>query len=173
MHNFDRETVLQVKDTLDMARESGLMIATAESCTGGLVAAALTSVAGSSMVFERGFVTYSNRAKMELLGVPGGLIEEHGAVSEQVARAMAEGALKHSRADLAVSITGIAGPGGGSPDKPVGLVHFACAARDGATMAIRFNYGDPGRAEVRYQAMHTALGLLRQQMAGNYPSAIA
>ncbi len=169
MLELDRETVIEVKDTLDMAREGGLMIATAESCTGGLVAAALTSVAGSSLVFERGFVTYSNRAKMEMLGVPGELIEAHGAVSEQVARAMAEGALAHSRADLSVAITGIAGPTGGTPEKPVGLVHFASAARDGETMAIHFRFADEGRNGVRFQALLTALGLLRQQMAGNYP----
>ncbi len=167
---LDRETIIEVKDTLDMAREAGLMIATAESCTGGLVAAALTSVPGSSSVFERGFVTYSNQSKTELLGVEAALIEEHGAVSEQVARAMAEGVLERSRADLAVSVTGIAGPGGGSRKKPVGLVHFACAARDGETIAIRFNYGDIGRGEVRMQALLSALGLLRQQMAGSYPS---
>ncbi len=170
MFDFDRDTIIEVKDTLDMAREAGLMIATAESCTGGLVAAALTSVAGSSLVFERGFVTYSNEAKEELLGVPRDLIEAHGAVSEQVARAMAEGALARSRADLTVSITGIAGPGGGTPEKPVGLVHFASAARDGETIAIYFKFGDIGRAEVRFQALQTALGLLRQQMAGSYPT---
>ncbi len=169
MFELDRETVIEVKDTLDMAREGGLMIATAESCTGGLVAAALTSVAGSSLVFERGFITYSNRAKMEMLGVPGELIEAHGAVSEQVARAMAEGALAHSRADLSVAITGIAGPTGGTPEKPVGLVHFASAARDGETMAIHFRFAGEERNGVRFQALLTALGLLRQQMAGNYP----
>ena len=106
----------------------GLKAATAESCTGGMVAAALTAIAGSSSVVDRGFVTYSNEAKAEMLGVPPELIDAHGAVSQAVARAMAEGALKHSRAQVAVAITGIAGPGGGSPDKPVGLVHFACAA---------------------------------------------
>ncbi|HHN67343.1 MAG TPA: CinA family protein, partial [Thermopetrobacter sp.] len=111
MFEFDRDTIIEVKETLDMAREAGLMIATAESCTGGLLAAALTAVAGSSTVFERGFVTYSNEAKTDLLDVPAKLIEEHGAVSEQVARDMAEGALRHSKADLTVSITGIAGPG--------------------------------------------------------------
>ncbi len=166
---FDRDTIIEVKDTLDMAREAGLMIATAESCTGGLVAAALTAVPGSSKVFERGFVTYSNAAKMELLGVAEDVLQAHGAVSEQVARLMAEGALEHSRADVSVSITGIAGPTGGTREKPVGLVHFASAARDGETIAVRFNFGDVGRAEVRHQALLTALALLRQQMAGSYP----
>jgi len=110
---------------------AGRMVATVESCTGGLVAGALTAVAGSSAVLERGFVTYSNEAKSELVGVPAGLIEAHGAVSAEVARAMAEGGLARSRADIAVAITGIAGPGGGTDSKPVGLVHFACATRDG------------------------------------------
>ena len=166
---FDRDIILEVKDTLDMARESGLMIATAESCTGGLLAGALTAVPGSSQVFERGFVTYSNEAKMELLGVAEDVLRAHGAVSEQVARLMAEGALARSRADVTVSVTGIAGPTGGTPEKPVGLVHFASAARDGETIAARFNYGDAGREEVRRQAVLTALALLRQQMAGSYP----
>ncbi len=170
MFEPDRETLIEVKDVLDMAREAGLMIATAESCTGGLVAAALTSAAGASTVFERGFVTYSNEAKTEMLGVPPELIAAHGAVSEQVARAMAEGALARSRADISVSVTGIAGPGGGSREKPVGLVHFAAAARDGETIAVRFNFGDTGRNEVRFQSLLTALDLLRRQMAGNYPS---
>lgn len=143
----------------------GWMLATAESCTGGLVSAAITSVAGSSDWFERGFVTYSNEAKTELLGVPGELIAQHGAVSEQVARAMAEGALAHSRAHMAVSITGIAGPAGGSADKPVGTVWFAFASRDasGAVQcdaALRRFDGD--RAAVRAQAAALALEHLCQ-----------
>ena len=177
MFEFDRDTIIEVKETLDMAREAGLKIATAESCTGGLLAAALTSVAGSSTVFERGFVTYSNAAKMELLDVEPDVLETHGAVSEQTARQMAEGALAHSRADLAVSITGIAGPGGGSVEKPVGLVHFACAARDGETLAMRRLFtsreGEITREEVRHEAVLAALALLRQQMNGSYPSAFA
>ena len=118
---FDREVTLAVKDVLDLAREAGLMIATAESCTGGLIAAALTSIAGSSAVVERGFVTYSNEAKMELLGVEAATLELHGAVSEAVARAMAEGALANSRADIAVSVTGVAGPDGGTRKSPSAL----------------------------------------------------
>ena len=112
---------------LDLARERGIMIATAESCTGGLVAGAICSISGASDVFERGFVTYTNRAKSEMLGVPGDLIADHGAVSEPVARMMAEGALRESHGHVAVAITGVAGPGGGSPMKPVGTVHFAVA----------------------------------------------
>jgi len=112
---------------LDRFRERGWMLATAESCTGGLIAACLTEISGSSDVVERGFVTYSNEAKSELLGVPAEAIRAHGAVSAEVAQAMAEGALAHSRAQVAVSVTGVAGPGGGSEEKPVGLVHFGLA----------------------------------------------
>ena len=135
-------------------------IATAESCTGGLVAGLLTSVPGSSAVVERGFVTYSNAAKTDLVGVPVDLIAAHGAVSEPVARAMAEGALGRSRADAAVAITGIAGPGGGSADKPVGLVHFALAATGAPTRAVERRFGDPGRAEIRRLSVEQALELL-------------
>lgn len=137
----------------------GLMLATAESCTGGLVSAALTAVAGASAVVERGFVTYSNQAKTEMLGVPAALIARHGAVSEPVARAMAEGALAHSRAHLALAITGIAGPGGGSDGKPVGLVHMAVAARDGGTLhRAEVFAGD--RDAVRLGAALTVLEML-------------
>ncbi|KIL98987.1 C-terminal domain of CinA type S Protein Implicated in DNA repair function with RecA and MutS [Paramagnetospirillum magnetotacticum MS-1] len=141
------------------AGQRGERIATAESCTGGLVAAALTAIAGSSSVVERGFVTYSNEAKTEMLGVPAPLIATHGAVSREVAVAMAEGALAHSRADAAVSITGIAGPDGGSEDKPVGLVHFALARRGCPTRHARHVFtGD--RDAVRLQAALAALDLL-------------
>ncbi|WP_243368591.1 CinA family protein [Microvirga solisilvae] len=138
----------------------GLKIATAESCTGGLVAALLTEIAGSSAVVERGFVTYSNEAKTELIGVPADLIVAHGAVSEPVARAMAEGALAHSRADVAVGITGIAGPGGGTEKKPVGLVHFGLARKGAATIHLERRYGDLGRENVRRSAVEDALTLL-------------
>jgi len=136
--------------------------ATAESCTGGLVAGAITAIAGSSAWFERGFVTYSNEAKAELLGVPPGLIDVHGAVSMPVARAMAEGALAHSPADLAVAITGVAGPGGGTADKPVGMVCLAWARRGGETDAVMLQL--PGdRAAVRAAAVAAALrGLLER-----------
>lgn len=146
---------------LQAARAAGLKVATAESCTGGMVAAALTDIAGSSDVFERGFVTYSNAAKAELLDVdpaltgPGG----PGAVSEAVARAMAAGALRRSRADIAVSVTGIAGPGGGTAGKPVGLVHFGWAVRDGASGADRRIFAG-GREEIRSAATQHALALL-------------
>ena len=144
---------------LSACRAAGLMAATAESCTGGLVAAALTAIAGSSDVVERGFVTYSNRAKTAMLGVPATLLEAHGAVSEPVARAMAEGALAHSAAGIAVAVTGIAGPGGGSAAKPVGLVHFACA-RTGTMTVARHRIFAGDRDAVRLQAALTALALL-------------
>lgn len=145
---------------LAAARQRHLKIATAESCTGGLVSAALTDIAGSSDVFERGFVTYSNEAKMQLLGVQASTIAEHGAVSEQTARAMAEGALKNSLADIAVSVTGVAGPGGGTPQKPVGLVHFAIAIKDKPTQADHHHFGDVGRTSIRSQSVDIALRLL-------------
>jgi nicotinamide-nucleotide amidase len=140
--------------------ERGVMCATAESCTGGMVAAAITDVAGSSAWFDRGFVTYANEAKCELLGVPAATIARHGAVSEATARAMAEGALARSRAFIAVAVTGIAGPGGGSPEKPVGTVCFAWAVRDAPTQAATRRF-DGGRAAVRRAAAAEALhGLL-------------
>jgi nicotinamide-nucleotide amidase len=153
------EPAIAPADLLERYRRAGKKIATAESCTGGMVAAALTDIAGSSDVVERGFVTYSNEAKTELIGVPADLIRRVGAVSAEVAQAMAEGALAHSHADMAVSITGIAGPGGGTPTKPVGLVWFGLAKRAGATMIEKRQFaGD--RAQVRQQAVATALVLL-------------
>jgi nicotinamide-nucleotide amidase len=139
--------------------EKGWMMATAESCTGGLVAAAITDVSGSSAVLDRGFVTYSNAAKVEMLGVPHELILAHGAVSPEVARAMAEGALRHSKAQVSVAITGIAGPNGGSELKPVGLVHFACATPSG-TVHLEKRFGDLGRDGIRKAAVATALQLV-------------
>jgi nicotinamide-nucleotide amidase len=159
---FEAELVARAAALLELYRGRGLMLATAESCTGGLVAALLTEVAGSSNVVERGFVTYSNEAKTELLGVPADLIGQHGAVSEVVARAMAEGALVHSRADRTVAVTGIAGPGGGSPQKPVGLVHFASARRGGAVVHVERRFGDLGRGGVRRAALLEALRLLEE-----------
>ena len=150
-------------DTLTLARKvndrlivAGHMMVTAESCTGGLIAAALTSVAGSSRMLYGGFVTYDNRAKIEMIGVPEALIEAHGAVSEEVARAMAEGALKAAGVDLAVSVTGIAGPGGGSQTKPIGLVHFGLAIA-GETLHRREEFGDAGRDLVRQMSVRVAL----------------
>jgi len=144
---------------VETAAARGLTVAAAESCTGGLVTGALTSVAGSSAVVDRGFVTYSNAAKSELLGIPAELIDRHGAVSEQVARAMAEGALARSAARVSVAVTGVAGPGGGSADKPVGLVHFA-AASPGALIHAERRFGDIGREAVRLDSVRVALGLL-------------
>lgn len=153
------ELIAAAQAVLDSHQQSGTLVACAESCTGGLVAAALTSIAGSSAVMDRGFVTYSNQAKTEMLGVPAALIEAHGAVSAEVAVAMARGALAHSRADRTVAITGVAGPGGGSPDKPVGLVHFAAGRRDGAVTATARHFsGD--RDQIRLRAALTALSLL-------------
>lgn len=156
----------EAERVLAAARRRKLTIATAESCTGGLIAGCLTEIAGSSDVVERGYVVYSNAAKSEALGVPAALIERHGAVSEEVARAMAEGALAHSRADLAIAVTGVAGPGGGSPEKPVGLVHLALARRDGPTEARRMQYGDLGRSRVREETVATALEMLLAAMPG-------
>lgn len=137
-----------------------VMIVTAESCTGGLVAALLTSIPGSSAVVDRGFVTYSNDAKIEMLAVDPKLLARVGAVSAEVAAAMAKGALARSRADVAVSITGIAGPGGGSVDKPVGLVHFAASRRGGEQLRLERRFGDLGRDDVRLAATETALELI-------------
>ena len=144
----------------------GIMVATAESCTGGMVAAALTDVPGSSAVVDRGFVTYTNEAKQEMLGVPMALIEKHGAVSGEVVRAMARGALLHSRADIAVSVTGIAGPTGGTAEKPVGLVWFGYADAQGLVRAERRVFTTGSRDFVRTKATETALALIFSQLSG-------
>ena len=144
------------------AKAKALKIATAESCTGGLVAAAITAIPGASAVLERGFVTYSNEAKTEMLGVPAELIERRGAVSQEVALAMVEGALKNSRADIAVAVTGVAGPDGGSEQKPVGLVHIAAAKRGGARLHEERRFGDIGRNEVQAESAVAALALLQK-----------
>jgi len=149
---------------LDICRARGSRIATAESCTGGLVAGLLTELPGSSDVVERGFVTYSNEAKQECLGVSAALLQQYGAVSEPVARAMAEGALVHSRTDLAVSVTGVAGPGGGSATKPVGLVHLGVSRAGGITLHREYRFGDIGRGEVRMKAVEAALALLLESL---------
>lgn len=151
---------MSVEALLSAARAAGLRIATAESCTGGMVAAALTDIPGSSDVVDRGFVTYSNAAKIEMLGVLQTTLAAHGAVSEAVAREMAEGAVAHSRADLAVSITGIAGPGG-SEFKPEGRVCFGLARKGRATVTETVEFGALGRAQVRLAARDHALALLR------------
>jgi nicotinamide-nucleotide amidase len=161
---FPEDIQTLAKQIITEATAKGLMAATAESCTGGLVAGALTEIAGSSAVVDRGFVTYSNEAKSDLVAVPADLIEAHGAVSEPVARAMAEGAVARSRAAVSVSITGIAGPGGGSAEKPVGLVHFAAAGPAGV-IHVEKRFGDIGREAVRLESVRVALGLLRDRIS--------
>jgi nicotinamide-nucleotide amidase len=158
--SIDARLVAQAAELLQACRDRGVTLVTAESCTGGLIAATLTAVPGSSDVVERGFVTYSNASKSEMLGVPVWLIERHGAVSEDVARALAGGALTHSRATLALAVTGIAGPDGGSADKPVGLVHFAAGKREGAISHERVLFGDIGRSEVRRLSVERGLRLI-------------
>jgi nicotinamide-nucleotide amidase len=158
----DRETEAAATALLDLCKSKKLMVATAESCTGGLVAGALTDIAGSSAVVDRGFVTYTNEAKHQMLGVPNATIERHGAVSRETAEAMVRGALGHAHADLAVSITGIAGPGGGTADKPVGLVHFAAASRGGDLIHRERRFGDIGRGEVRRRSVLQALSMLTE-----------
>ena len=162
----DAELLARAEALVAAYAAAGLTIATAESCTGGLVAGLLTAVPGSSAVVERGFVTYSNEAKAEAIGVPMDLIRQHGAVSEPVARAMAAGALSASRATVAVAITGIAGPGGGSAEKPVGLVHFGLARLGGEVRHLERRYGDLGRADIRRAAVADALGLLEEALGG-------
>jgi nicotinamide-nucleotide amidase len=152
---------------LAACRARGLKIATAESCTGGLVAGALTDIAGSSDVVDRGFVTYSNEAKGGMLGVPASTLASHGAVSRPTAEAMAVGALARSPTDLAVAVTGIAGPGGGTPEKPVGLVHFVAAARDGRRDHQERHFGDIGRADVRRRSVLVALQMLEELANGS------
>jgi len=145
----------QAAALIALCRTRGKKIATAESCTGGLVAALLTEIPGASAVVDRGFVVYSNEAKQELLGVPAATLAAFGA-----ARAMARGAVAHSHADFAVAVTGVAGPDGGTPEKPVGLVHFACAGADGSVVTLERRYGDLGRAAIRLASVATALEML-------------
>ena len=152
------------RQVIETALVRGLMIATAESCTGGLIAGALTAVPGSSTVLERGFVTYSNAAKTGMLGVPADLIDRHGAVSEPVARAMAAGAVERSGASVSVSVTGIAGPDGGSDDKPVGLVHFGATGPAGL-IHVEHRFGDLGREGIRLESVRVALRLLLDRIA--------
>lgn len=156
---FPPDLMAQAAAIVAQARARGLTLTTAESCTGGLVAAALTEIAGSSSVFERGLITYSNAVKAELLGVPEAVLDEHGAVSAACALAMAEGALSRSGADMAVSVTGIAGPGGATSLKPVGLVHFALARRSFDTASVERRFGDTGRGAVRMASVAQALAM--------------
>jgi nicotinamide-nucleotide amidase len=163
------ELAAGVRRVLDACRSRGLKLATAESCTGGLVVAALTDIAGSSDVVEAGFVVYSNDAKQAMVGVPAPTLDAFGGVSRQTAEAMARGALERAKVDLAVAITGIAGPGGGTPTKPVGLVHFAAVARDGRLIRREQRYGAVGRAEVRLRSVIEALEML-EELAGGQSS---
>ncbi|MPZ36888.1 MAG: nicotinamide-nucleotide amidohydrolase family protein [Rhizobiales bacterium] len=152
----------QATALLDLCRRSKLRIATAESCTGGLIAATLTEIPGSSDVVDRAFVTYSNEAKQAMLDVPIATLRQFGAVSRETAEAMATGALANSPAELVVSVTGIAGPGGGSTDKPVGLVHFAAASKRGQLIHHQRRFGDIGRSHVRQASVVEALAMLRE-----------
>jgi nicotinamide-nucleotide amidase len=164
---FDAQLLHDAAELLELCKSSDVILATAESCTGGLIAGCLTEIAGSSAVVDRGFVTYSNEAKTEMLGVPAMLISLDGAVSEPVAKAMAEGALARSNADITIAVTGVAGPGGGTRDKPVGLVHFACAGRGRST--FRHHEIFPGnRAAVRDATVQTALSILRRAVTEGF-----
>ena len=162
---FARDLIARATDLIARYRAAGLMAATAESCTGGLIAGLLTEIPGSSNVLERGFVVYSNAAKEELLGVPAETLASYGAVSSETAVAMAEGALRASRAEVAVSVTGIAGPDGGTATKPVGLVHFACARRGQPTVAREERFGDIGREAVRLASVRIGLDLLEAALS--------
>ena len=161
---FSPELLKLAETILAEARERGLRIATAESCTGGLVAGVLTEIPGSSDVFEQGWVTYSNQAKQQELGVPEDTLRIFGAVSEATARAMAHGALNRAPVDISVSVTGVAGPGGGSAEKPVGLVHFAAARRGHEIVHEERRFGTLSRYDIRMQSVEVALNLLRQQL---------
>ncbi len=155
----------KAREVLDACREADSMLAIAESCTGGLLAGALTEIAGSSDVVERGFVTYSNESKSQMLGVPPELISRHGAVSEPVAHAMAEGALARSDARLSIAVTGVAGPGSDSDAKPAGLVHLACARAGKGAIHESHEFGDIGRDAVRRAAVEAALNLISRRLA--------
>jgi nicotinamide-nucleotide amidase len=161
----EQDLIEPARALLDLCRAKKLVIAAAESCTGGLLAATLTEIPGSSQVFDRGFVTYSNDAKIAMLGVPVDLLETFGAVSREAAQAMASGALAQAGVDLAVAITGIAGPGGALPGKPVGLVHVAVASRGGRRSHQARQFGDIGRAGVRRESVRQAIAML-QELAG-------
>lgn len=166
---FSKSLLDLAQKTVDEAHAKGLRLSTAESCTGGLITGLLTEIPGASAVVERGFVTYSNRAKHEMLDVPHAILDTYGAVSRQTALAMAEGALKHADAHLTVAVTGIAGPGGGTEEKPVGLVHFACGRTRAPGMppflsAEQRRFGDLSRAQIRLLTVHRALAMLRREI---------
>jgi nicotinamide-nucleotide amidase len=161
---FPSDLITRAASLVAGYRAAGLLAATAESCTGGLIAGLLTEIPGSSSMVERGFVVYSNAAKQELLGVPAETLARYGAVSSETALAMAEGALRASRADVAVSVTGVAGPDGGTMVKPLGLVHFACARRGNRTVAREERFGDIGREAVRLASVQVGLDLLEEAL---------
>lgn len=154
------ETEPLATEVVTLFGDNGWKLATAESCTGGMIAAAVTDISGSSAVFERGFVTYSNEAKVSMIGVSVETLAKHGAVSAETAVEMARGALAASEADVAISVTGIAGPAGGGPRKPVGLVHMAIAMRDGTVHHHELRFGDIGRRQIREATVRTALSVL-------------
>jgi nicotinamide-nucleotide amidase len=158
----DKELLVTAETVLNLCKSKKLTLATAESCTGGLVAAALSEIPGSSLVLDRGFVTYSNEAKQQMLGVTPATIDVYGAVSTACAEEMAKGALAHASVDLAISITGIAGPTGAVRGKPIGLVYFCAASRSGRVIAHYRKYGDIGRANVRRECVLQALAMLQE-----------
>ncbi len=159
---FSEDFIREASDILEKCRSKGLKITTAESCTGGLISALFTEIAGSSDVFDRGFVTYSNEAKADLLGVSQDTLKQNGAVSEPTAREMAQGAIKNSNASVAIAVTGIAGPGGGSATRPVGLVHIAGLTNTGADYHEACQFGDIGRSEVRLATVKQALLIIKK-----------
>jgi nicotinamide-nucleotide amidase len=167
---FATELVDDAKTLLDELQRHSLLVATAESCTGGLLAGLLTEIPGASGMVERGFVTYSNASKTDLLGVDAVLIERHGAVSDEVARAMAEGALSHAPVHIAAAVTGIAGPDGGSMEKPVGLVYIAVSRRGEPTLLREFRFGNLGRQEIRLRSVKEAIDLMRAALSQGIPS---
>jgi nicotinamide-nucleotide amidase len=162
MSPFPADIIAEAEAIIRDFTAAGLMISAAESCTGGLIAGALTEIAGSSAVVDRGFVTYTNKAKTEMLGVQEDTLARYGAVSEETARQMVHGALFRSHADIAIAVTGVAGPGGGSAEKPVGLVHLAAKSRTSGLAHRKMLYGDIGRDQVRLATVRTALAMLRQ-----------
>jgi nicotinamide-nucleotide amidase len=163
---LDEDIVEAARRLLDICKRKNLLIATAESCTAGLVAGTLTEVPGTSSILDRGFITYSNEAKHEMLGVSRDILAAHGAVSRETAEAMVRGVLGRSRVHLAVSVTGVAGPDGGSAAKPVGLVHFAAASHSGALIHAETRFGDIGRAAVRKQSVLQAFRMLHELAEG-------
>lgn len=163
---LDDDIVEAAKQLLAICKRKNLLVATAESCTAGLVAGTLSEVPGVSSILDRGYVTYSNEAKHEMLGVPRETLEKYGAVSRETAEAMVRGVLGHARVNLAVSVTGIAGPDGGTAEKPVGLVHFAAGTRTGKLMHVEKRFGNPGRATVRKQSVLQAFRMLHELAEG-------